>query len=204
MGGYLRKIRRLSEQDEEMIKRESVEESFSCTLESLGFQTRRPGLLSLSFLNNTLLSIFVMTFALSSCVEPQGRPPVGEPCMPSKKPEIEERIPPPFQLALESFETFVKRNFPLGSSESRLVAWMDAEGFDIVQVGPADVAFGDEPDETERLLFRLRQGLTVNLRTLTKPGMIGKSYFSVGWNSDQCGSLVEVFADQELNKIDIP
>lgn len=81
---------------------------------------------------------------------------------------------------------------------------MDAEGFDIVQVGPSDVVFGDEPDETERFLFRLRQGLTVNLRALTKPGMIGKSHYSVGWNSDRCGRLVEVYADQELNKIDLP
>lgn len=99
-----------------MIERESAEELLSCGLESSGSQTRRPALLSLSFPINTLLSIFVMIFALSSCIESQGRPPVGEPCMPGKKPETEERFLPHFQFGLENFETFVKRNFPLGSS----------------------------------------------------------------------------------------
>ncbi len=124
--------------------------------------------------------------------------------MSRKKPEIEERLPPPFQVGSANFKAYVKKNFPLGSSEARLVAWMDEEGFGSVQVGPVDVAFGDEPDEVDRFVFRLEKGLTVNLRTLAKPGMVGRSYFSVGWNSDQCGRLVEVFADQELNHIELP
>lgn len=152
----------------------------------------------------SIFSIATLTLVLGSSVSAQDQTVTGGPCASGVSAEIENRPPSFFLFGLENFEAYVKNAFPVGSSEARLVLWLDAKGFGKVQTGVFDVAFADEPDEDERLDLRLAQGTSANLRVLKRPGLIGRSYYSVGWNADQCGRLVEVYPDKELNQMDQP
>jgi hypothetical protein len=103
-----------------------------------------------------------------------------------------------------NFSDKVLGAFPVGSCEADLVAWMDNQGFDEKQLSYSDVAFGDQPNEIERELRRLRDGTTISLRRLKTWAPIGHSHYSVAWNTDEFGRLTEVFADTELFQFDLP
>nr|WP_272214560.1 hypothetical protein [Marinicella sp. W31]MDC2880183.1 hypothetical protein [Marinicella sp. W31] len=103
-----------------------------------------------------------------------------------------------------NFESGVLKSFPSGSCEDDLAAWLDKMGFEPPVRSPFDATFISEPDEMARNYKRRRDGGLVNRRDLSLWAPIGRSYFSVAWNSDEAGRLIEVYADSKQLHFELP
>ena len=103
-----------------------------------------------------------------------------------------------------SFESGVLTAFPPSTPASRLSSWMDRAGFGAASYSPYDTATEDEADEFQRATARIDAGKKINSRFKVISSWCGDSYFSVAWNSDECGNLTEVFADKKLCVFDLP
>ncbi|MBA5804207.1 hypothetical protein [Rhizobium changzhiense] len=102
-----------------------------------------------------------------------------------------------------SFESDVIAAFPLTTPASRLSSWMDQESFSWLSYGPFDTATIDEDDEIRRSSERVAAAKKINSRFKEIRTWCGVSYFSVAWNSDGCGNVTEVFADEKICVMDI-
>jgi hypothetical protein len=102
-----------------------------------------------------------------------------------------------------SFESGVFTAFPLTTPASRLSSWMDQESFGSLYYDFSDTATIDEDDELRRTSERLAAAEKINSRFKEIRSWCGVSYFSVAWNSDECGNLTEVFADEKICVMDI-
>jgi hypothetical protein len=130
--------------------------------------------------------------------------PLKQPCAQASE-TVSTTRPPTIFLGLSiDFEARILEAFPIGSREDQLLFWLDSRGFNEASVGYTYTAFTDSADEFSRSNARRDAGQTINLRTLKVWAPIGNSHFSVAWNSDECGNLIEVFGDTELFQFDMP
>ena len=103
-----------------------------------------------------------------------------------------------------NFEERVLSAFPVGSCEISLTRWLDKQGFSPALIGYADAVFMDESDENSRYINRLSDNREIKLRYLKKPTLVGNSFFSVAWTSDEDGKITEIYTDIELFHLDLP
>jgi hypothetical protein len=103
-----------------------------------------------------------------------------------------------------SFESGVLAAFPPSTSASRLSSWMDREGFGSLSLSTYDTGIVDNEDEIQRSKERIDAGKKINNRYKQIVSWCGISYFSIAWNSDECGNLTEVFADRKLCAFELP
>ena len=106
-----------------------------------------------------------------------------------------------------SFESGVLAAFPPSTPASRLSSWMDREGFRPVEYSVYDTGNADQTDkedERKRLQERKATGMKIRNRHKNIENWCGLSSFSIGWNSDDCGNLTEVYADRSLCRLEFP
>jgi hypothetical protein len=106
--------------------------------------------------------------------------------------------------ASPSFESWIVRSFPPGSCVEDLVAWMDSREFEPVLRSDTETYFIDEPAEFDRNKSRRKSGKYINLRGLMVKSLVGRSYYSIAWNSNAEGRITEIFADSEQLHFDLP
>jgi hypothetical protein len=125
-------------------------------------------------------------------------------CVPKARASI-FALPPSTALGFSvGFEQRVPWAFPVGACAADLIAWLNWQGFSPASESVSDSYFIDTPEKAARNAARRAEGKTILLAGMSQKAIIGRSVFSVAWNSDQQGLLTEVFADAELLQLDMP
>ena len=102
------------------------------------------------------------------------------------------------------FGPWAKAAFPVGSCEADLIAWMDRVGFRLPEFGTWDPHVIDTDEKHKRAMNREASGNLIFSRTLGQKAPIGRSYFTLAWNSNGQGQITEFYADPELMHFYLP
>lgn len=103
-----------------------------------------------------------------------------------------------------SFESGVLAAFPPSTPASRLSSWMDREDFRPVVYSEFDTGSAEDEDQIKKSAERRAAGKKIKNRHKIIENWCGLSSFSIGWNSDDCGNLTEVYADRKLCVFEFP